>query len=58
MLSARPIDWDLIAHQYDQMVKYATALRLGTAEAEQILRRFAAAAPSTPPTRRSRNSAG
>jgi TnpA family transposase len=36
----RPIDWDLIARQYDEMVKYATALRLGTAEAEAILRRF------------------
>jgi TnpA family transposase len=36
----RPIDWDLIVQQYDQMVKYATALRLGTAEAEAILRRF------------------
>ena len=40
MLSNRPIDWELIAQQYDQMVKYATALRLGTAEAEQVLRRF------------------
>jgi TnpA family transposase len=39
-LSARAIDWDLIAQQHDQMVKYATALRLGTAEAEQVLRRF------------------
>lgn len=36
----RPINWDLITQQYDQMVKYATALRLGTAEAEQMLRRF------------------
>lgn len=36
----RPIDWDKITQQYDQMVKYATALRLGTAEAEQMLRRF------------------
>jgi TnpA family transposase len=36
----RPIDWDRIAQQYDQMVKYAAALRLGTAEAEQMLRRF------------------
>jgi TnpA family transposase len=40
VLSARAIDWDLIAQQHDQMVKYATALRLGTAEAEQVLRRF------------------
>jgi TnpA family transposase len=36
----RPIDWDLIRRQYDEMVKYATALRLGTAETEAILRRF------------------
>ncbi len=36
----RPINWELIRHQYDEMVKYATALRLGTAETEAILRRF------------------
>jgi TnpA family transposase len=36
----RPIDWDLIRRQYDELVKYATALRLGTADAEAILRRF------------------
>lgn len=36
----RPIDWNLIRQQYDEMVKYATALRLGTAETEAILRRF------------------
>ena len=35
-----PIDWDLITQQYDQMVKYATALKMGTAETEDILRRF------------------
>ena len=39
MLS-RPIDWELIRRQYDEMIKYATALRLGTAEVEAILRRF------------------
>ena len=48
VLSARPIDWDLIGRQYDQMVKYATALRLGTAEAQQILRRFARGGPKHP----------
>jgi len=37
---SRPINWDLIGQQYDQMVKYATALRLGTAQSESILRRF------------------
>lgn len=36
----RPINWDLIRQQYDQMIKYATALRLGTAETESILKRF------------------
>ncbi len=37
---AKPIDWDLIRQQYDEMVKYATALRLGTTDADTILRRF------------------
>jgi TnpA family transposase len=32
--------WGLIRHQYDQMIKYATSLRLGTAGAETILERF------------------
>ena len=36
----RRIQWDLIHRQYDEMIKYATSLRLGTAEAEAILRRF------------------
>ena len=36
----RPINWTLIRQQYDEMIKYTTALRLGTAEAEAILRRF------------------
>jgi TnpA family transposase len=44
----RPIKWDLIAQQYDQLVKYATALRLGTAEAEQVLRRFTRGGPKHP----------
>ena len=34
------IDWALIQQQYDEMVKYATALRLGTADTEAILKRF------------------
>jgi len=37
----RPIRWDLIAQQYDQMIRYTTAIRLGTADTETILRRFA-----------------
>jgi TnpA family transposase len=36
----KPIDWELIGQQYDQLVKYATAVRIGTAETEAILRRF------------------
>jgi len=40
LVLTRPIDWELIRRQYDEMVKYATALRLGTADAESILRRF------------------
>lgn len=36
----RPIRWDLIGEQYDQMIKYATAIRSGTASTEAILRRF------------------
>lgn len=36
----RSINWDLIRQQYDQMIKYATALRLGMAETDAILKRF------------------
>lgn len=36
----RPINWELIAQQYFEIVKYTTALRLGSAEPEAILRRF------------------
>jgi TnpA family transposase len=36
----RAIRWDLIAEQYDQMIKYATVIRTGTASTEAILRRF------------------
>ncbi len=39
----RPIRWDLIAQQYEQMIRYATAIRTGTASTEAILRRFAKA---------------
>jgi TnpA family transposase len=44
----RPIDWELIRTQYDQMVKYATALRLGTADTESILKRFTRTAVQHP----------
>ena len=34
------IDWKLIERQYDEIVKYATAMRVGTSDPETILRRF------------------
>jgi len=37
----RTINWKTIADQYDQMIRYATAINLGTADTETILRRFA-----------------
>jgi TnpA family transposase len=40
LILRRPINWDLITPEYDNMVKYTTALRLGTAETDAILRRF------------------
>ncbi|WP_326822093.1 Tn3 family transposase [Streptosporangium sp. NBC_01756] len=42
------VDWELIAQQYDQMVKYATALKLRTGEAEHVLRRFTRGGPKHP----------
>ncbi len=36
----RPIKWELIRQHYDEMIKFVTAIRLGTAETEEILRRF------------------
>jgi TnpA family transposase len=36
----RPIRWEIIEQNYDQLVRYATAIRVGTASAEAILRRF------------------
>ncbi len=40
LILSKPVDWELVRQQYDQMAKYTTALRLGTAETEAILRRF------------------
>lgn len=39
-ITHKAIRWDLIAAQYDQMIKYATALKIGTASAEAIMKRF------------------
>jgi TnpA family transposase len=36
----RPINWELIGKHYDEGIKYTTALKLGTADAEAILSRF------------------
>jgi TnpA family transposase len=36
----RQIRWELIEQNYDMLVKYATAIRVGTASTEAILRRF------------------
>lgn len=40
LILTRGIDWGLISEQYDQMIKYTTALKLGTAKPEAILKRF------------------
>jgi TnpA family transposase len=44
----RAINWKLIRQQYDEIIKYTTALRLGTAEPEAILRRFTRADATHP----------
>ncbi|MFJ2868221.1 Tn3 family transposase [Kitasatospora sp. NPDC087314] len=40
----RPIRWEVIAANWDQVIKYATAIRAGTASTEAILSRFTRAA--------------
>ena len=40
ILAKTVIDWDLLEQQYDLMIQYATALFLGIADAETILKRF------------------
>ena len=57
LILTRSINWELIGQQYDQMIKYATALRLGTAEADTILRRFNRATLQHP-TQRALNELG
>lgn len=37
---SKPIKWELIEAQYDHLIKYTTALKLGTADAETIMKRF------------------
>ncbi len=40
IFTSKAINWELIAQQYDELVKFTTALRTRTAEADAILRRF------------------
>ncbi len=40
LFAPKPINWDLIAQHYDEMIKLAAALKQRTAEPEAILRRF------------------
>jgi TnpA family transposase len=40
LVLTRAINWDLLRQQYDELVKYASALQSGVADAEAILRRF------------------
>ncbi|MFJ8011010.1 Tn3 family transposase [Streptomyces sp. NPDC096339] len=48
VLFTKTINWDMTRRQYGQIVKYTTALRLGTAEAKQVLRRFTRGDPKHP----------
>ena len=36
----KPINWEVIRRQYDMMIKYTTALKTGTADADALLQRF------------------
>lgn len=36
----KPINWQLIIENYDQIIRYVAALKLGTAEPEVLLKRF------------------
>ncbi len=40
VMATKSINWELIEQQLDTMVKHTVALKLGTADAESILRRF------------------
>jgi TnpA family transposase len=44
----RPINWKLIKSQYDEIVKFTTAIKEGTASAEAILKRFTKSNSSHP----------
>jgi TnpA family transposase len=40
LILTRPIEFDKVERQYDEMIKHVTALRLGTVEADAMLKRF------------------
>ena len=40
VMSSRSINWELVEQQLDAMVKHTVALKMGTVDAESILRRF------------------
>ncbi|WP_157698261.1 Tn3 family transposase [Legionella clemsonensis] len=40
-ITTRSVNWKIIKDQYDEMVKYAVALKTGTSTAETVIRRFA-----------------
>ena len=44
----RAIDWKIIEQQFDEIVEYTTAMRLGTSDPETILRRFSRTAVAHP----------
>ncbi|WP_319585670.1 Tn3 family transposase [uncultured Desulfobulbus sp.] len=41
VLAAKAINWELIEEQWDTIIKHTVALKLGMADAESLLRRFA-----------------
>jgi hypothetical protein len=57
LILSKPIDWDLVHQQYDQMIKYATALRLGRLKRKPFCDASPSRTCSTPPTRPLPNSA-
>lgn len=40
-ITTRAINWELIEDQYNEMIKHAVALKVGTATADTIIRKFA-----------------
>lgn len=50
VLALKSIDWEIIKSCYDEAVKFAAAMKTGTAEPEDILRRFTAGNTPQHPT--------